>query len=144
MSRLPSRLREDLGVGMVEFRTRPARRARGLRRNLIPAERKLRAHLSRRQAAGTKFSRQMPSGPFIRDFVSRAARMAIELDGGQHDENEGRDRERTAYIEGMGCKVVRFWNNEVLEAIESVVSRIEFELRESPPPAPPASGSGEA
>lgn len=52
-------------------------------------------------------------------------------------------RERTAYIEGMGYKVVRFWNNEALEASESVVSRIEFELRDCPPPAPPASGGGD-
>jgi very-short-patch-repair endonuclease len=131
-------------VGMVEFRKRPTRRAQDLRQSLTPAERKLWTYLSRRQVAGTKFSRQMPIGPFICDFVSRSARLVVELDGGQHDENEGRDRKRTAYIEGMGYRVMRFWNNEVLKAIESVVSRIEFRLRNFPPPAPPASGRGDS
>jgi len=127
---------------MVEFRKRPTGKARELRKTATPAERKLWTHLSRRQIAATKFSRQMPVGPFICDFVSRSARLVIELDGGQHGENEGRDRVRTAYIEGMGFRVIRFWNNEVLENIESVVSRIELELRDSPPPAPPAGGRG--
>jgi very-short-patch-repair endonuclease len=131
-------------VGMVEFRNRPTRRAQDLRKNLASAERTLWTRLSRRQVACTKFSRQIPIGPFICDFVSRSARPVVELDGGQHDENEGRDRERTAYIEGMGYKVMRFWNNEVLEAIESVVSRIEVKLRNSPSPAPPASGRGDS
>jgi len=100
-------------------------------------------YISRRQVAGLKFSRQIPIGPFICDFVSRSAKVVVELDGGQHDENEGRDRERTAYIEGMGFHVVRFWNNEVLENIDAVVSRIELALRNPPPPSPPASGRGE-
>ena len=128
---------------MTQFQKRPTLRAQELRQTATPAERKLWTHLSRRQVAGTKFSRQIPIGPFICDFVSRSARLVIELDGGQHDENEGRDRERTAYIEGMGFKVIRFWNNEVLEAIESVVARIEVELLKAPPPAPPAGGRGE-
>jgi len=127
---------------MVEFRKRPTQRAQELRQNATAAERKLWIHLSRRQIAGTKFSRQIPVGPFICDFVSRSARLVIELDGGQHDENEGRDRERTAYIEGMGFKVIRFWNNEVLGNIDGVVSRIGGVLRHSPPPTPPASGRG--
>ena len=62
-----------------------------------------------------KFSRQIPIGPYICDFVSRSVRLAIELDGGQHDAREGQDRARTAYIEGMGYRLIRFWNNEVLE-----------------------------
>jgi very-short-patch-repair endonuclease len=130
-------------VGMTEFRKRPTRRAQELRNSATPAECKLWTHLNRRQVAGTKFSRQMPIGPFICDFVSRSARLVIELDGGQHDENEGRDQSRTAYIEGMGYRVIRFWNNEVLESIEYVVSRIEQMLVDAPPPTPPASGRGD-
>jgi very-short-patch-repair endonuclease len=128
---------------MVVFRKRPTDRARELRSSATPAERKLWTYISRSQVGGVKFSRQIPVGPFICDFVSRSHRLVIELDGGQHDENEGRDRERTAYIEEMGFRVLRFWNTEVLESVESVVSRIEAELLKTPPPAPPASGRGE-
>jgi len=127
-----------------EFRKRPTRNAQALRNTATAAERKLWTHLSRCQVAGTKFSRQIPIGPFICDFVSRSARLVIEVDGGQHDENEGRDRQRTAYIEGMGFTLIRFWNNEVLENIEGVVSRIERELLICPPPAPPACGRGDS
>ncbi len=130
-------------MGMVVFGKRPTLRAQQLRSAATPAERKLWTHLSRRQVAGVRFSRQIPIGPFICDFVSHSARLVIELDGGQHDENEGRDRERTAYIEGMGFRVLRFWNTEVLESVESVISGIEAELLKAPPPAPPASGWGE-
>jgi very-short-patch-repair endonuclease len=129
-------------VGMVEFRKRPTSRAQQLRNMATPAECKLWLHLSRRQVAGVKFSRQIPIGPFICDFASRSAKLVVELDGGQNDENEGRDRQRTAYIEGMGFHVVRFWNNQVLENIESVVARIELALGNCPPPTPPASGRG--
>ncbi len=128
---------------MLQFRKRPTRNAQTLRNTATPAERKLWTYLSRRQLAGAKFSRQIPIGPFICDFVSRSARLVIEVDGGQHDENEGRDRQRTAYIKGMGFKLIRFWNNEVLENIEGVISRIESELLACPPPAPPACGRGE-
>ena len=74
--------------------------------------------------------------------MSRTARLVVEVDGGQHDENEGRDLQRTAYIEEMGYRVIRFWNNEVMENIEAVISRIEAAVRAAPPPAPPASGRG--
>jgi very-short-patch-repair endonuclease len=125
-----------------EFKPRPTGRAQELRRSATPAERPLWTCLSRRQVAYTKFSRQIPVGPFICDFVSRSAKLVIELDGGQHDRDEWRDRQRTDYVEGMGYKVIRFWNTEVLESLETVVRRIEVELRTSPPPAPPASGRG--
>jgi very-short-patch-repair endonuclease len=92
--------------------------------------------------ADTRFSRQIPIGPFICDFESRSAKLVIELDGGQHDRDEWRDRQRTNYIEGMGYRVIRFWNSEVLESLEAVAQRIELELRTGPPPAPPASGRG--
>jgi very-short-patch-repair endonuclease len=127
---------------MVVFKKRPTRRAQELRRTATPAEARLWTYISRRQVAGVKFSRQIPIGPFICDFVSRSARLVVELDGGQHALNEGRDRERSAFIEAMGFRVLRFWNTEVLENIEGVISRIELELAIAPPPAPPASGRG--
>ena len=128
---------------MLEFKPRPTRQAQELRRNLTSAERLLWTRLSRRKLAGVKFSRQIPIGPFICDFVSRSAKLVVELDGGQHDKDEWRDRQRTDYIEGMGYTLLRFWNNEVLESPEAVIVRIERELRNCPPPAPPACGRGD-
>jgi very-short-patch-repair endonuclease len=143
MTFFPSRKREWIeGWAVPEFPSRPSRKARELRQAATPAERMHRTYLSRSQVADTKFSRQLPIGPFICDFVSRSARVVIEVDGGQHDENEGRDRDRTAYIGGMGFKLIRFWNNEVLENIEGFVSRIERLLSDWPPAAAPACGRG--
>jgi very-short-patch-repair endonuclease len=123
-------------------RQRPTARSRELRLNATDAERRLWARLSARQVAGTRFNRQFPIGPFICDFVSRSARLIIEVDGGQHADQEEADARRSAYIRSQGYRVVRFWNNDVVENIDGVVETIERILRTSPPPTPPASGRG--
>ena len=124
-------------------RKRPTARSRDLRLNATEAERRLWARLSARQLAGTRFNRQLPIGPFICDFVSRAAKLVIEVDGGQHAAQEEADAQRTAYLRAQGYRVVRFWNNDVLENIDGVVETIERILITSPPPAPPANGRGD-
>jgi very-short-patch-repair endonuclease len=111
---------------------------------MTEAERKLWERLSARQLADTRFNRQFPIGPFICDFVSRAARLVIELDGGQHAEQEDEDARRTVYLRSRGYRVIRFWNNDVLGNIDGVVETIERILVTSPPPAPPARGRGVA
>jgi very-short-patch-repair endonuclease len=63
--------------------------------------------------------------------------LIIEVDGSQHLEYEGRDRERTKYLEAKGYKVIRFWNTEVVNHIEEVIVEIERALKELPPPASP-------
>ncbi len=67
-------------------------------------------------------------GPFIVDFVSRKAKLVIELDGGQHDRNRGRDARRTSQIEAAGYRVLRFWNNDVLGNIDGVLAEIQSAL----------------
>jgi very-short-patch-repair endonuclease len=121
---------------------RPTARSRELRRNPTDAEQRLWARLSARQVAGARFNRQFPIGPFICDFVSRSAKLVIEADGGQHADQEEEDRKRTVYLRMRGYRVVRFWNNDIIENIDGVVETIERILRTSPPPAPPASGRG--
>jgi very-short-patch-repair endonuclease len=128
---------------MPEFRPRPTRLAQKLRSNATAAERCLWQRLSRRQLGGYKFSRQMPVGPFICDFMCREARLVIEVDGGQHDPLEGRDRQRTAYIEAEGYRVIRFWNNEVLGNPDGVLAAILAAL-ESAHPRPLPHAGGEA
>ena len=122
---------------------RPTGRSRELRLNATDAERRLWQQISARKLAGVRFNRQFPIGPFICDFVSRAARLVIEVDGGQHSVDVAKDEARTAYLEARGYRVIRFWNNDVMERIEGVVNEIEHILETCPPPAPPVNGRGD-
>ncbi|MEJ8629153.1 DUF559 domain-containing protein [Sphingomonas sp. I4] len=67
-------------------------------------------------------------------------KLIVEVDGGQHDERTAYDAARTRYLEAHGCRVIRFWNNEILGNLEGVVQTIERALAEKPSPAPPACG----
>jgi len=105
------------------------RRAQELRRNMTDSECRLWRRLRHREL-GFRFRRQMPIGGHIADFACPAARIVIELDGGQHgnDEAEARDLIRTAEIERCGFRVIRFWNHEVIEHLDDVVEKIWNEL----------------
>lgn len=105
-------------------------RAGELRRELTPAERKLWAYLRGNKLNGVNFRRQHAIGNFIIDFVSIKKKLAIELDGSQHLEQEEYDIERTRYLESQGYKIVRFWNNQVMNDIEGVIRAIEHALQE--------------
>lgn len=76
---------------------------------------------------GEKFTRQFPIGPYIVDFACRSARLAIELDGGQHADS-ATDEARTRVIEAHGYRVIRFWNNDVLQNTDGVLTEIIQEL----------------
>ena len=112
--------------------SRGYQRARALRKELTPAERKLWAYLRGNKLDGLKFRRQHALGPYIVDFCAIKARLIIELDGGQHLEQAEYDAERTAYLEGLGFKVIRFWNNQVMQDISGVILSIRNAL-ETPP-----------
>ena len=88
-------------------------RARDLRLNSTNAERRLWDALRGRQLQGYKFRRQHVVGPFILDFACIEQKLAIEADGGQHNESEG-DERRTVWLEGQGWRIIRFSNNEIL------------------------------
>jgi very-short-patch-repair endonuclease len=104
-------------------------RAGELRHKLTPAEKKLWAYLRHRRENGIHFRRQHAIGPFIPDFCAPRNKFLIELDGSQHLEQEEYDRERTMRLESQGYKVIRFWNNDVMNNIESVVLSIMNELK---------------
>jgi very-short-patch-repair endonuclease len=97
--------------------------ARKLRRASTDVEALLWQCLRNRQVEGAKFVRQFPIGPYIADFACRAARLVIELDGGQHAASAS-DAERSLIIEEHGFTVVRFWNNDVIENIDGVLQEI--------------------
>ena len=102
--------------------------ARKLRGDMTDAELRLWSHLRASQLGGTKFIRQHPIGPYVVDFACRSARLAIELDGGQHADNPADDA-RTAVIEAHGYRVIRFWNNDVLQNTNGVLTAILEELK---------------
>ncbi|CAD6062730.1 DUF559 domain-containing protein [Escherichia coli] len=118
--------------------------ARDLRRNLTPQERKFWRYLRSRRFADFKFRRQHPVGNYILDFACCSARLAVELDGGQHDSAIAYDTRRTRWLESQGWTVLRFWNNEIDHNEEAVLGEILQELnRRSPSPQPsPQRGEG--
>ena len=121
--------------------------AKNLRRNQTKEERKLWSRLRNRQMDGWKFRRQVPFGSYILDFYCVDAHLVVELDGSQHaDERMQQDRNRTAYLEEKGLKVLRFWNKDVIENIEGVLEKIYQTLGQRPAPSPrlsPRRGEGE-
>ena len=77
-----------------------------------------------------KFRRQVPVGPYVVDFVCPAAKLVIEIDGGQHADNIDYDRRRSEFLASKGYRVIRFWNNDVLGNLDGVYQTIELALRE--------------
>ena len=82
----------------------------------------------------------MPIGTYIADFASHAARLVVEVDGGQHDLSSEQEERRTRFLEGEGYRVVRFWNNDVLSNLDGVQQVIVAALggHHPHPPASPA------
>ncbi len=111
-------------------------RARNLRQRSTDAERLLWRHLRDRQLAGLKFRRQHPLGNFIVDFVCVEHQLVIELDGGQHATQQQEDAHREAFLMGLGYRILRFWNNEVLGNTEGVLEAIVKTAHSSDPPSP--------
>jgi very-short-patch-repair endonuclease len=112
-----------------------ATRARQLRASQTEVERLLWLRLRDRRLNGAKFRRQVPFGPYIVDFVCMEAKLVIELDGGQHGEQSTYDGARTDFLKSQGYRVLRFWNNELLENEQGVLTTILNELTESNPNA---------
>jgi very-short-patch-repair endonuclease len=116
--------------------------ARTLRHQSTDAERLLWKHVRGRRLAGYKFKRQVAIEPYIVDFVCLEAKLIVEADGGQHMEQVVHDVKRTEYLESLGYKVLRFWNNEILGDIHSVLVWIHHYLMRSPHPNPLPEGEG--
>jgi very-short-patch-repair endonuclease len=107
-------------------------RARELRRNLTDAERLLWEKLRYWQIDGCKFRRQQPLGCYIVDFVCLQKRLIVEVDGGQHAEQEHYDKERDAWIRDQDFRILRFWNNDVIHNIDGVMEIILKSLQSTP------------
>ena len=97
-----------------------------LRARSTDAERALWKRLRARQISGVKFRRQMPIGPYIVDFASLDTRIVVELDGGQHaiSPQQEHDETRGDWLEEQGFTILRFWNTDVLNNMDGVLSSI--------------------
>jgi very-short-patch-repair endonuclease len=105
-------------------------RRRKLRRNQTDAEKMLWRQVRGKQLKGMKFFRQYSVGPYILDFYCPVLKLAVELDGGQHndEENKIRDNARSAYLQQQGINVIRFWNHEVMQQLEAVLTKIAEQI----------------
>ena len=122
---------------MMRGNTEPARR---LHRDQTDAERVLWFRLRDRRLAGWKFKRQVPIDRFVVDFCCADAKLIVELDGGQHDQDRERDANRTNVLEAMGYLVLRFWNHDVIRntegVLEDILNTINQQRSEPPHPTP--------
>ena len=104
-----------------------------LRHEPTLAEVKLWLYLRAGQLDGFSFRRQHAIGPFITDFCCIKAKLIIELDGGQHLEQVEYDQQRTAFLVSQGYKVLRFWNNDVMNNMDGVITSIQEVLLNQTP-----------
>ena len=113
--------------------------AQHLRRNPTDAEIKLWQILRMHQLANVHFRRQHAVGTYVVDFCAPRRRLVIELDGGQHQDQQAYDARRTAFLASKGYRVLRIWNDEVLKIPQGVYLRILEALEGTPTQPPPKS-----
>lgn len=101
--------------------------ARNLRKNSTIQEKRLWNLIKNRKFMGLKFKRQCPIGDYIVDFKCVDIKLIIEIDGGQHNEEDiyKSDIERTKYLESLGYVVIRFWNDEIYTNIDGVMEKLK-------------------
>ena len=102
-------------------------RAKQLRQEMTPPERAL-WEIVRANRLGVKFVRQAVRPPFIPDFVARAERLIVELDGDSHAGAEAYDARRTAQLQAQGWRVIRFTNSDAMTNPEGVARAILIAL----------------
>jgi very-short-patch-repair endonuclease len=109
--------------------------AKSLRTSMTDAERRLWYRLRAHRLKGIKFKRQAVIGHYIADFACFERKLVIEVDGGQHDEQVS-DIARDRWLTQQGFRVIRFWNNEVLQNMDAVIGRILEALGDPVDPSP--------
>ena len=103
-------------------------RARRLRRSMTNSERIVWRAL-RQSLPAFHWRKQVPFGPYIADFCSHSAKLIVEVDGGQHQPET--DAARTRFLEGEGYRLIRFWNNEIVENLDGVLEAVRLALGDS-------------
>ena len=98
--------------------------ARQLRKQSTHTENLLWKQLRAKRFSNLKWRRQQALGNYIVDFICHEKKLIIECDGGQHDEQVSYDQKRDRWLQDQGYRVLRFWNNEILGDIETVLQII--------------------
>lgn len=113
-------------------------RAKYLRNKSTQPEEILWYYLRNRRFINLKFRRQVPIKNYIIDFISFEKKLIIELDGSQHlkDETIKYDKKRDEFLLNQGFKILRFYNNDIFNNIESVLEKIYIEIFNTPHPQP--------
>lgn len=106
--------------------------ARELRARQTEAEKILWFKLRDKQFNGIKFRRQEPIGNYIVDFVSFEKKLILEIDGNPHKEISTKtyDNQRTLWLQEEGFRVLRFWNSDILNNVETVLEKIKLYIKE--------------
>jgi very-short-patch-repair endonuclease len=120
-------------VNMQRLSPNTKTNARNLRKNMTDVERLLWSKIRGRQLRGFRFRRQHPIGRYIVDFVCIELKLIVEMDGGQHGDQQQYDMNRTQWLQTKGYKVIRFWNNDVIDDLEGVMQAIYNHLPPSQP-----------
>jgi very-short-patch-repair endonuclease len=128
-------LSEGRGLGegklIQESTMNLSNKARSLRKNQTDVEQLMWKHLRNRRLFNYKFRRQFPIEPYIADFACLELKLIIELDGGQHASRINYDDQRSLFLKQRGFKVIRFWNNDVIENTEGVLEAIRLVILET-------------
>ena len=118
-------------------------RRRELRRKQTDAENILWTHLRGRKLEKCKFWRQYSIGPYILDFYCPQIRLAIEVDGSQHEETVEYDQERKKYLIDLNITTIRYYNTDVMSNIQKVIEDIRKNINKILPVLLPLSGKRE-
>lgn len=117
-------------IEIIPYRSDLVEKARELRNNATPAEKRLWKYISRKQIYGYDFDRQTPINNYIVDFCCKELKLVIELDGIYHDFKVEYDQRRHKRIESFGVKIIRFEENQVLKDIEPVLNEISYWVKQ--------------
>ena len=111
---------------MLKYSQKLKNFSRKLRNDSTDAEILIWSHLRYKQLSNVQFYRQKPIGNYIVDFYAPALALVIEVDGGQHleEDNLCKDNIRDLYLKLQGLRVLRFDNLQVIESIDEVVEVI--------------------
>ncbi|KKQ77676.1 MAG: hypothetical protein A3A96_01160 [Candidatus Zambryskibacteria bacterium RIFCSPLOWO2_01_FULL_39_39] len=106
-------------------------RRRDLRNNQTSAEKLLWKYISHDKILGLRFLRQYSVGPYVLDFYCSKIRLGIEVDGEIHNKEERKvyDQDRDKYLRNLDVDTIRFWNDDVLNDIKSVLDKLQNKIK---------------
>jgi very-short-patch-repair endonuclease len=116
--------------------------AKHLRKRSTDTESVLWKQLRAKRFEGLKWRRQEPIGKYIVDFVCYEKRIIVECDGSQHFVQKDKNSTRDEWLRARGYKVLRFWDNEILQNLSIVLDVIWKVSLDHPPPNPLPSMEG--